>query len=521
MQSNSVSNGRAIVFGLITLAILSGCDTSSSASGTVVNAAFNGSTNSLSGVNVPAEYISSYDGSATVAAARGGVPLDAQLINTTFSCFDSESVDYSQPYTTFTVSGASYVSSQGSGVIDYDPEYGDLTLNGGAFDGDDSVYVSFDEWGQEFDVEVGNREFTCFQHGSSLERGYHRFLLNTPEHADYTCQHVTSNDQQIIRLSPGGVYATAVGAGRYVYKDIVDSRSSKIDFIDGPLENETVTYQEDPTTGRQEFRISETESFGIAIGASSTLTYVCGRFRTPRPYKQYGFATATQVPPPSVPMSGLYYVQDIVTSSTDSHLWADYYHFRSDGYVNRRTPSLIGDDCDRTQPNGLNYCMSYTVEGNQLIVTDHQGGIYETPSISLAQNGVVLSIDNTETEAVTPSPSTHISGIWLNNRYTSNGCIIIGNCSYSYSETVYRLDADGRFLRVRSTQGGSTFDLGLGSTSAFGTSSNDSQGYYEIRGNRLILWFANGDYENLFFYQMSDGDLAVEGLLFVDDSENT
>ena len=522
MNRHLKSHYRTFVFGLIALMALTGCEMSDGDLGSTVGPAFNGDAggaSGLSGINVPTEYISNFDSSATVEAIRAGLSPGLQLIDTTFSCYNVDTVDYSQPYTTFTVSGTTYTSTQGNGLIDYDPRYGDFTLDGGAFDGEDFVYLSFDQWGQEFDIEVGNNEYTCFQHGSSLERGFHRFLLNTPELTEYTCRHVTSNDEQIVRFSAGGQYATARGTGRYVYRDIIDSSSSKIDFIGGPLDDETVTYREDPSTGRQEFRISETQAFGIAVGASSTLTYVCGRLRTPRPYKQYGIAAATPVAAPSVPLSGLYYVQDILTSSTDSHLWADYYHFRSDGYVNRRTPSVIGDDCDRTRPNGLNYCMSYTVEGDRLKVTSHRGGTFESPKINLGPNNSIVTINSAYTEAITPSPSTHINGIWLNNRYTSNGCIVLDNCTYSYSETVYRMNTDGQFLRVRSGYGGSTVSLGLGSTSAFSNSSNDSQGYYEIQGNRLLLSFANGDVENLFIYQLSNGDLAIGGSLFIDDSD--
>jgi len=475
------------------------------------------STVSLSGISVPEAVMSTQDGAATVAAVRSGLNVSDYLIDTSFSCYDHDAIDYSQPFVTLTVAGTQFTSTLGNGRIDYDPEYGDFTLVGGPFESDEYAYISFDDHGQEFDIDVGSREYACFQHGASIEEGFHRFLLNTPELGDYTCRHVDSADQQIIRLSPGGIYETAQGSGRYTYGDIIDSQGSDIEFSGGPLDGMDVNYYEDALTGQQDFRISETETFGIAVGASTSLTYVCNRFRQPRPYKQYGYAASTLPPSPSIALSGFYYAADIQTGD-QSYFRADYYHFRADGFIRRDHPNSIGDDCDRTKPNGLNYCDAYTVADGRLEITRSSGST-KSYSIEINSAGQIDSISGEGVSLITPSATPYVEGVWRNLSYSQSGCYGTGYCSYSYSERTYGMGANGRFNRAYSGHHGSPVETSVSSTYAAGSASNDSLGSYEIRGNRLILAYDNGSIGNHFIYITPANDLVVNGRLYLDQTD--
>lgn len=217
---------------------------------------------------------------------------------------------------------------------------------------------------------------------------------------------------------------------------------------------------------------------------------------------------------PSIALSGRYYVADIQVSVSSSYLEADLYHFRSDGFVAREPEGRIGHDCDRTAPNGLNYCDSYDVQGDRLIINRPAGGAPIEFDIVLSPDNRLLELDGTTAELVTSNPVS-LDGVWSNNSYFSSGCFGIGFCSFSYSERVLRLSNDGRFIKQSSSQSGSDLTTAIGSTSAFGTSSNDSTGNYQIIGNRLLLSYDNGDSENVFLYQTQDGDLVVGDLLYI------
>ena len=483
--------------------------------------AVNDAATNLSSVDVPEAYISYQDGSATVAAVRSGVDVDTHLIDTTFSCYDEDATDIATPYLSFTVTGSTFVSTLGNGTINYEPERGDFILSGGGFDNEDNVYLRFDSYGQSFTADAEDADVVCFQAGASQERAVHQFLLNTPELGDYTCTEVETNEQHTLRFSEGGQYQTSAGAGLYDLSELVDSSSSQIDFRQGPLDGEDVSYREDPDTGRQEFRFSNTEVFGLAAGSSSSLTFVCARVREPRPYTQYGFAAATAVSTPNTTLNGPYFYNDIVTSTNHSYLYAGYYNFRSDGFLRREYPGAIPDDCNRTAPNGLNYCDSYLVDGGELYVYEPNGRQIDVDSIQVDGSGTVTSISGDATEPVTASDASYIEGTFYNNEFRQSGCTGVGFCSSSYNERTYIFALDGRFVYFTSGQNISSAEFTDVSSFVLGNSSNDSTGFYEIRGNRLLLQFLDGTLENRFIYRISDGDLAVDGLLFLDETDDS
>jgi len=476
--------------------------------------------NDLYGKSVPENVISSQDGSATVQAVRDGLDVTNFLINTSFSCYERNAIDYSQPFVTLTVSGTNFSSSLGNGTIDYDQSYQDFAFVGGPFDSDEATYIYFDEYGQLFVIEINGRDHHCFQHGASLERAFHRFLLNTPEIGDYNCRHVDSSDQQTITLAEGGVYYTAQGAGNYVYRNIVNTLGTELEFSGGPLSGVEVDYEENALTGQQEFRISATQNFGIAAGSSTSLTYVCSRFRTPRPYKQYGYATASLAPSPSISLDGFYFAADIEYGGDTSYFYADYYNFRADGFMRRNHPNSIGDDCNRTQPNGLNYCDTYTIIDDRLSVT-LPNGITRSYPIRFNNAGQISSISGESVDLITPFSSAYVEGAWDNLYYSQSGCGVTGSCTYSYSVRTYALGLNGRFYQGYNRSGGSTIEAPLTSTVySASNASNDSVGNYEIRGNRLLLTFDNGTIANHFIFINSFNWLVVDGLLYLPPSDS-
>ena len=518
---------RQVITGIVVCfsVLLLGCDSSDSSSiaNTSNTPALNDPSNTgdigLASVAVPEAYISYEDGSATLAAVRNGVDVKTRLIDTSFSCYDDDASDYLAPYLSFTVTANRFVSTFGQGTIDYEPKRGDFILNGGGFEDDEYTYLHFDSFGQRFSIDTGEADVACFQHGASLERALHRFLLNTPEVGDYMCTEVQTNEQHALRFSEGGRYQTAEGAGIYVVSDFIDSSRSQIDFIQGPLDGEDVSYRENPNTGRQEFRFSNTRVFGLGAGSSSSLTFVCARNREPRPFKQYGFAAATAASPPNVALNGMYYTEDVQLGVNHSYLHAKYYNFRSDGFMRRDYPGIIPDDCNRTAPNGLNYCDSYDVNAGDLFVFEPTGKQRKMGAIQITSNGTVTKISDDGMELVTGTDSPYIEGTWLNNEYRQIGCVGLGFCSSSYTERTYVFATDGRFAYYRSGQNTSSAEIGEVSSHAFANASNDSTGSYEIRGNRLLLQFLDGTLENRFIYKSGNGNLAINGLLYIDDTE--
>jgi len=495
------------------LFVLAGCSGGGSSGGEAMGDGPAGDdpvASALGPIEVPEALISTTDSSATVAGVSSGINPDDRLFTDTFICFDESATTTIAPDLIMNVSGTSYVTVEGSGTITFNDDR-DIQFVGGPLD-DEAAYVNFDEYGQKFQVDYGRLELECFQKGSSVERATHQFKLNTPELTSFDCRDVQSSDSETLSFSFGGGYSTSAGSGTYTIGDRIDRRSSRLEFIDGPLDSQGAWYSEDPDTGRQSFRLSEVRGIGIAVGASSTLTYVCGRNRAPRPFKQYGSAPAIPVATPSVGLSGFYYAADISTS----YLRADFYHFGPDGFVKRDAPGVVGDDCTRTAPNGLNYCESYQVAGDQLIIRDSTGLAERERTMSLVRsaNGQITAIDGVGAEPVVAVSPLVLDDVWSNNSYSSSGCFGGGFCSYSYTERVLRFSATGRFIKQNSGQSGSDLTTALGSTSAFSTSSNDVTGSYTIAGNRLTLNYDNGNAESQFIFKTSGGSLVIDNLLY-------
>jgi len=490
---------------LVVIASLAACDAAGGSYDPAVDDVYGdpvAGVNGLGAISVPADVISSQDGSVTVEAVRSGLDVTNYLIDTSFSCYSRNAIDYSQPSVTLTVGGTNFASTLGNGTIDYDQGYLDFALVGGPFDADEATYVYFDEYGQRFTIEIDGRDHYCFQHGASIERAFHRFLLNTPEIGDYSCRHVDSSDQQTISLAAGGVYYTAQGSGNYTYRNIINTLGTEIEFSGGPLNGVEVDYEENALTGQQDFRISETQTFGIAVGSSTSVTYVCNRFRTPRPFKQYGYAAASVPPSPSVPLSGFYFAADIETGETSNY------------------PNSIGDDCNRTKPNGLNYCDTYTIIEDKLSIT-RANGRTKTYPIRFNGTGQLTSIAGEYLYPITPSASSYVEGEWDNLYYSQTGCGVTGSCSYSFSTRTYALGLNGRFYQGYNRSGGSTIESPLASTIyTASNTSNDSVGGYEIRGNRLLLSFDNGSISNHFVYMGPNNWLIVNGLLYLPQSDD-
>jgi len=218
-------------------------------------------------------------------------------------------------------------------------------------------------------------------------------------------------------------------------------------------------------------------------------------------------------------LNGMYYTEDVQLGVNHSYLHAKYYNFRSDGFMRRDYPGIIPDDCNRTAPNGLNYCDSYDVNAGDLFVFEPTGKQRKMGAIQITSNGTVTKISDDGMELVTGTDSPYIEGTWLNNEYRQIGCVGLGFCSSSYTERTYVFATDGRFAYYRSGQNTSSAEIGEVSSHAFANASNDSTGSYEIRGNRLLLQFLDGTLENRFIYKSGNGNLAINGLLYIDDTE--
>jgi len=410
------------------------------------------------------------------------------------------------------VDGNRYSSSSGNGRITYFDDARDVQFSGGPLDGQ-NAWIYFDEFGQTFEL----RSRLCFQHGSSLERGFNRFLLNTPELTDYFCRHVASNDEQVLTFLPNGRYRTSTGSGRFSYSEIIADQSSKIEFDGGPLNAQQASYTENPITGRQEFNLTATRTFGANVAASTSTTYVCARNRTPRPYKQYGFAAASRPTPPAVLLSGSYYVADIKISASSTSLNADYYQFTTTGFVTRFVPHPNGHDCNRTAPNGLNYCESYMVQGGNVLITNPENNRTQTFSYTQDGRGTLTQIGGDTAEVLRSAPPT-LNGAWSTARFSSSGGCIGSGCSAYSANGLYLFTSNNRFLSRNSSLSTSEISNALGTTSTTGGSSNENVGQYEIRGNRLLLSYDNGKFQNRFLHYTGDENLAIDNLLYTRDN---
>jgi len=508
---------RALASGLLT-ATLMGCDLSGGTYDPAFDDTGNVSGHGLGSHHVPLEHISDIDSSVTVQAVQSGLDVHRRLINTSFSCYDHDTINYSQPYVTFTVNGDTFVSDRGNGRINYDHEFLDFSLIGGPFNADSEVSIDFTDHGQEFYIDIGNSTYDCHQHGANIARAFHQYLLNTPETGDYSCRHEYSTDVRAVRLSPGGTYETAQGSGRYSYSDIIRYPGSEITFSGGALAGVSSEYNEDPDSGLQSFSIYGSDSFGAI--ASSSRSYFCTRVGTPRPHKRYGQYAATPVAQPSVALNGLYYYQDFRTSGNTNYFYADYMHFRPDGYVRLQHSTEYGDDCGRTKPNGLNYCYRYDVVNGELHIYRDGDIRILSKSIVLGSGGTISKIGDEFVERVSPSSSVHISGVWENVWFNqTDGCTnFLTACYFSYYADYYRLYADGRFISLSTSDATSTIDELIAQPNAYDISTNDIKGYYEIRGNRLVLWYANGDFSNEFIHQTRNGDLTIGDSYYFNES---
>jgi len=387
--------------------------------------------NGLSQTNIPESLISAFDSSQTLQAMQRGVDVNSILLDDTFSCYSDNAVGYSTPDISVSVSGTSFSSDQGNGTID----------------NDESVYVRMTDYGQEFTPEIDDIDYTCYQQGASLEYALHKFRLNTPESGDYDCIDNYSTERQAISLNAALTYETSTGGGIYLYSGITVYDSSRIEFVSGPLDGAYGTYEEDPDSGNQWFSIDDATNFGSANASS----YVCSRESTPKPFKQYGIHAAQPVAAPNVALSGLYHVNDFNEYSTDADQYYnnDYLNFRADGYVRLDSPSIYGDSCDRTKPNGLNYCEGYNVTDNTLTVYDTTGEVMTSHDIEFGSNGALASFDAETPSRITPTTRTHIDGVF-NNVFLSQspGCLYLGYCSSTYQSNYYRFSSDGRFVWV-------------------------------------------------------------------------
>jgi len=467
------------------------------------------------GIAIPDELISFEDGSATVAAIQSGVDPYSTLINTNFACFNESSNDYQTPYLTMSVSGANFSSTLGNGTISTSGGDGDLFLRGAPFDSNFEVNVLFGKFGQSFDARANSLIIECFQYGSSLERAYNRFLINTPEAGTFTCRDTSSNAQQSLVFYSDGSYQIGSGAGTYRYRNIITYNDARIDFSGGPLNGESVRYREDPLTGRQSFRFIESTTYGLAVGSSTSVTSICDRVRTPRPFKEYGFQAATLPARPSVALSGMYFVADLREENADTfHDWADNYTFTPDGFSIYGTPGLYAHDCTRTQPNGLNHCGTYEVDGDVVRRYNALGNFIVAGEFETNGSGEIVRIYGRSAELVTPMPSTRLSGVWVSDYFASVGCDTIDFCSFTESARTYRFSNDGNF-DWRFESGGYTGAVSpVGSAVSASSDGDFRAGRYEIQGNLLIERLNDGQTRFGHIYQTRNGNLSIDGYLY-------
>jgi len=306
------------------------------------------------------------------------------------------------------------------------------------------------DYGQEFTTEIDDIHYRCYQQGASLEYALHKFRLNTPEPGDYYCIDNYSTESQAIRLNTANTYATSTGGGKYLYSGITVYDSSRIEFVSGPLNGAYGTYEKDPDSGNQRFSIDDATNFGSANASS----HVCSREGTPKPFKQYGIHAAQPVAAPNVALSGLYHVNDFNEYATDSEQYYnnDYLYFRADGYVRLDNPSVYGDSCDRTKPNGLNYCASYNVTDSTLTIYDTAGEVMTSHDIEFGSSGSLASFDAETPSRITPTTRTHIDGMYRNVYLEqSPGCSYGGYCSTTYQANYYRFGSGLRrnYLKTR------------------------------------------------------------------------
>jgi len=469
---------------------------------------------------VPEALISNLDTSDTLAAIQRGVDPTRTLIDTDFACYDSRIINYNEPTFSMNVVGNRFSVGGVSGAITtLDGSDEDFSLAGGPFSAGVPIDVWFNRHGQSFIAETTQGVAHCFQYGASVERAFHRFLLNTPEEGTFDCANRGEGADVQITLFNNGSYSAAGGFGQFRYSNIIAYGQATIDFTDGPLNGDRVLYFEDANTGQQRFRILESETFGFAVGSSTEVTFDCMRLRTPRPYKLYGLNAASLPALPHTPLAGMYLVEDRDGGRNAIIAYARYYDFTPDGYTAFNTPSPYGRDCSRTAPNGLNFCGHYTYDGHTLQRFTNFGKSISSGSAQTDSSGDLQKMYGDSAERIQALASQPLDGDWENVYFRSSGCDdpVSGYCSYTERRRSYTFNSNGEFRYSYVADGYTGSVTPVGSAIAASSDRESKIGTYEIQGNWLVTTEYTGRIEYQFIAQTHSDVLAIEGLLLFFD----
>jgi hypothetical protein len=366
----------------------------------------------------------------------------------------------------------------------------DLFFTSGALASKRKHFYTFKryEGAQIWLYDLGNEDKSidvrCFGRGGNEQLEQLRFKRKDPQPGLYPCVKIDGSGQSAgtLEILAQRRYRYAGNEGSYkvnITGDLSNDYSS-LDFVQGGLDDQSATYQEDEL-GRQEF------SFG------SSPKIECARQITARPNPKFG-KTKAPAAPGTGGLEGRYFygINQVALNGylPCGGICYQYLVFLKNGYVYsddlEDTEGLMDADCARTYPSGFPVCEVYTVKGNTI-----QIGLEKPVSWKRGKTGLV--IDGDQYDVLEP-----LDGIKLNAAYESlvvQGALVGTGGSSSSVDLLLR--KDGRFSR----EANSSFFFGATDTgtqsgsvtaSVAGSNSRSNMGSYKLYGNTIEFKYDDG-----------------------------
>jgi len=512
--------GRCIIFFLAS--ILIACDTGGSVAlptedgNTVVGISNNPASGEMSFVEN--KHISAADSRTIVEAVANGLNPYSQLINDEFYCHYWDDSAFSDADETLTINGGNYSIASGSGRIEelINDDNRDVMFREGPLH-NIAIDVFFGNFGQSFTLTIAGRPAHCYQRGAADEFSKIRFTAASVKAGEYNCRNVDTGQDVSFQINANGTYSLGPTEGTWKNDSgVIKSRYPDVTFNGGALGGLTLGYHEENDTGYRWFDWAVSNADGLfdngqSVGPSQLN---CWSFGTAWAFPVYGSRTADLPATSTLPLAGRYVREIEISNTSNEKQEAEHFWFDARGYAYRGPTPSVGLDCNRTQPNGLNFCDSYTFDGATIRFYSPIGN--ETASFSATSNNEILTLlGSRPTIPAKPLTAAELDGQWENFLWWNYGCVG-GLCDNGYRKRTYAFNGAGRFIldiESLSTVGVITPDIET-TAFAFGATDLSQAGDVLVRGTTFIRQYDDGDILRNFAVSMNNGKIAIEDLIY-------
>jgi hypothetical protein len=360
------------------------------------------------------------------------------------------------------------------------------------------------------ELRLGERKFDffCPQRGAADQLEQLRFKRKDPQPGSFAC--AFADDAKPIgdplEILPNRRYRTDGGEGSYRV-DITgeNTSSSKVEFLDGPIEGRLASYEE-RNNGEQSFSLYQRPAIR------------CNRKVNPRANLPVFGPNKAPPAPGKGGLEGRFFMGRSYTDANGSPLCGgacyEWAFFQKDGYVYtddaEDTGGLEDINCAKTYPSGFPVCQTYTITDNTIKIG------FGKP-VAFKRIGKTVEIDGDEYGVLENLDGLKFDGYYASVTGTSSSNGMGSSGMTSSVDLVLR--QNGRFSRDASSNSFSSASWqGETTVLASSNSSSSNTGTYRVYGNTIEFKYADGRVVKQFIFSPSGRKdleyLRIDGRLY-------